>query len=232
MKFLTQEDKDGGPYYRIENSTLSFGVVGLSDALRVLEGADISNSSARKFGHQIMRYINDYAKKLSNDTGYRWTVLQTPAEATAGKFAREDRRRFGNRAPVHGKTKAFYYTNSTHTDVDKPVLVTERIGIEHNFHRETNGGHIMHLWFGESYSDPQALGSFTRKIYDKSNAGFWTYTSAFSVCKDENKLLKGIHERCDCGAETEVYDRITGYLQRVDGWNAAKQQEFKDRRRY
>jgi len=232
MKFLTQKGSDGSEYYRIDNSTLSFGIVGLSDALRVLFGTDITNKKARKHGHEIMGYINDYTKQLVEETGYRWTVLQTPAEATAGKFAREDRRRFGNRAPVHGARGAYYYTNSTHTDVDSGILLPERIGVEHNFHGETSGGHIMHLWFGEGYSDPKALESLTEKIYKNSNAGFWTYTSAFSVCTMENKLLKGIHEQCECGAPVEVYDRITGYLQRVDGWNNSKQQEFKDRRRY
>lgn len=232
MKFLTQKGADGDEYYRIDNSTLSFGVVGLSDALRVLTGMDICNNKSRKLGHQIMRYINDYAKQLTEETGFRWTVLQTPAEATAGKFAREDRRRFGNRAPVHGERGGYYYTNSTHVDVDSPILLPERVRTEHNFHNETNGGHIMHLWLGESYSDPKALESLTRKIYKNSNAGFWTYTTAFSVCTKENKMLKGIHEQCECGAPVEVYDRITGYLQRVSGYNNAKQSEFKDRKRY
>ena len=35
-----------------------------------------------------------------------------------------------------------------------------------------------------------------------------------------------------CGAETEVYSRITGYYRPVKNWNAGKSQEFKDRRTY
>ena len=35
-----------------------------------------------------------------------------------------------------------------------------------------------------------------------------------------------------CGADTEVYSRITGYYRPVKNWNAGKTQEFKDRRTY
>ena len=105
-------------YYNVDSATLSFGIVGLSDALVLLTGEGLENSNARKVGHEIMQFINGYAKRLQNETGYRWTVLQSPAESTAGRFATEDRRKYGKRAPVHGTTGGYYYTNSTHVDVD------------------------------------------------------------------------------------------------------------------
>ena len=36
----------------------------------------------------------------------------------------------------------------------------------------------------------------------------------------------------DCGAETEVYSRITGYYRPVQNWNDGKSQEYKDRKEY
>ena len=37
----------------------------------------------------------------------------------------------------------------------------------------------------------------------------------------------------DCGNHVvEILSRVTGYLSGVSGWNAAKQQEYKDRNRY
>lgn len=237
LKFLTQGDKHTNKpeesYYRIDNATLSFGVVGLSDALRILTGADITNKSSRKMGHEIMAFINDYIKRCQNETGYRWTVLQTPAEATAGKFATMDKRVYPSRAPVHGKRGGYYYTNSTHVDVDSEILLPGRIKAEQNFHQQTAGGHIFHGFFGESYFNPSSVQSLTKNIFDKGNLGFWTYTAAYSICTVENSLHPGIFENCPmCGADVEVYDRITGYMQRVSGWNKAKQSEFEDRRRY
>ena len=232
MPFLSQEDKDGNRYYGVEHATLSFGVVGLSDALVVLTGAGLENKASRKLGHQIMQYINDYAKVLTNETGDRWTVLQSPAESTAGRFAMEDKRKYGKRAPVHGATGGYYYTNSTHVDVDTGLNIIQKIQAEQNFHKETSGGHIFHGYLGERWS-PGSIRSFTEKCLDNSNMGFWTTTSVYSVCPRENILIPSAQFECPtCGSETEVYDRITGYMQRVSGWNKSKQEEYKDRRRY
>lgn len=35
-----------------------------------------------------------------------------------------------------------------------------------------------------------------------------------------------------CGAETEVYSRVTGYFRPVKNWNRGKREEFKDRKPY
>ena len=35
-----------------------------------------------------------------------------------------------------------------------------------------------------------------------------------------------------CGAETEVYSRVTGYFRPVKNWNRGKRQEFRDRKPY
>ncbi len=35
-----------------------------------------------------------------------------------------------------------------------------------------------------------------------------------------------------CGAETEVYSRVTGYFRPVKNWNRGKREEFRDRKAY
>ena len=35
-----------------------------------------------------------------------------------------------------------------------------------------------------------------------------------------------------CGAETEVYSRVTGYFRPVKNWNRGKREEFKNRKTY
>lgn len=233
MKFLTQKDIEGdnSEYYRIDNATLSFGVVGLSDALSVLYGTDITNNRARKHGHEIMRYINDTIKNLSEETGYRWTVLSSPAESTAGKFATEDKRRYPSRAPIHGVRGGYYYTNGCSVDVESDANIIQRIQCENNFHGQTGGGHIFNGFLGESWSDPKALESLTKKIYKNSNLGFWAYSGAYSICHKEMKMIHGAYEECpDCGSTTDMYSRITGYMQRIGGWNNHKKAEFEDRK--
>lgn len=43
-----------------------------------------------------------------------------------------------------------------------------------------------------------------------------------------------MEEKCNkCGSKNiQIWSRITGYYQNVNGWNKAKLQELKDRRKY
>ena len=241
LPFLDQ-DVDGEPYYRIDNSTLSFGYVGLNEMLLALFGEGIENPDANKFGVKCLEYVNERANQLKDDTGLRWSVIQTPAESTAYRFATLDKKQFGDKAIVQGSADASYYTNSSHVPVDTQGSLIDKIKIEEKYHSLTPGGHIFHAFMGESYSDPDSLMSLTNKIAKKSDIGFWAYSSALSFCLKCKTLMKGLNNTCPTCGETEDvewYDRITGYIQQVGraksasgGWNAGKRQELIDRRRF
>ncbi|MGZ7159246.1 MAG: anaerobic ribonucleoside-triphosphate reductase [Methanobacterium sp.] len=241
LPFLSQKNDDE-MYYRIENSTLSFGFVGLNEMLLSLLGAGIEDEDSNKFGLKVLDYINDRANKLKEETGLRWSVLQTPAESTAYRFAMLDMEKYGDKIIAQGDDKTAYYTNSSHVPVNSDVLLPEKIKIEEKYHSKTLGGHIFHAFMGESYSDPDSLMSLTDKIAHKSDIGFWAYSSALSFCIKCKTLMKGLQDTCaTCGETTEVewYDRITGYVQQVGrsksasgGWNPGKMQELRDRKRF
>lgn len=241
LPFLKQ-DVGGDTYYRIRNSTLSFGYVGINEMLLSLFGKGIDDPDANKFGIKVLEYINDRAKKLKEETGLRWTVLQTPAESTAYRFATLDKEQFGDKVIVQGESNANYYTNSSHVPVNSDISLIDKIKTEEQYHSLTAGGHIFHAFMGESYSDPDSLMSLTNKIAKKSDIGFWAYSSALSFCLNCKTLMKGLNTQCPtCGEKEDVewYDRITGYVQQVGraksssgGWNAGKRQELIDRRRF
>ncbi len=241
LPFLTQE-MEGERYYSIDNSTLSFGFVGLNEMLMAHCGEGIENKDAHKFGLKVIKYMNQRASELKDDTGLRWSVLQTPAESTAYRFAMLDWEKFKDKVIVQGDAEASYYTNSSHVPVNSDVLLPEKIKIEEKFHPLTLGGHIFHAFMGEAYSQPDSLMSLTNKIARKSDLGFWAYSSALSFCIKCKTLMKGLQDSCaTCGEQTEVewYDRITGYVQQVGrsksasgGWNPGKMRELMDRKRY
>ena len=207
-----------------------------------LFGKGIKDKDANKFGVKCIEYLNERADKLKEETGLRWSVLQTPAESTAYRFATLDKEQFGDQAIVQGDGSANYYTNSSHVPVNTDVSLIDKIKIEEQYHSLTPGGHIFHAFMGESYSDPDSLMSLTNKIAKKSDIGFWAYSSALSFCLNCKTLMKGLNNKCPtCGESEDVewYDRITGYVQQVGraksssgGWNPGKRQELIDRRRF
>ena len=241
LPFLSQEAGDE-MYYRIDNSTMSFGFVGLNEMLLSALGAGIEDKDANKFGLKVIQYMNDRAAELKAETDLRWTILQTPAESTAYRFATLDQEKYKDKIIANGDEKTAYYTNSSHVPVNSDVLLPEKIKIEEQYHSKTLGGHIFHAFMGESYSDPESLMGLTNKIAKKSDIGFWAYSSALSFCIKCKTLMKGLQDTCGtCGETTEVewYDRITGYVQQVGhsksasgGWNPGKMQELMDRKRF
>ncbi|RAP49241.1 MAG: anaerobic ribonucleoside triphosphate reductase, partial [Methanosphaera sp. rholeuAM270] len=201
-----------------------------------------ADPESNKLGHKVIDYINNKINTLKSETPYRWSIIQTPAESTAYRFATIDKKMYPKQTICNGENGAYYYTNSNHLPVDTSLSLPEKIKIESEYHPKTGGGHIFHAFMGESYSDPESLRSLTNKICHNSDIGFWAYSSALSYCNKCGTLMKGLQEKCThCGETREVewYDRITGYVQQVGhsksasgGWNAGKKQELIDRRRF
>ena len=131
LPFLTQET-DGERYYRVDNATLSFGFVGLNEMLLAHCDAGIEDNDSRKLGLKVLEYMNKRADELKNDTGYRWSVLQTPAESTAYRFATLDREKFGEQTVTQGDDQAAYYTNSSHVPVNSEVNLPRKSALRRN----------------------------------------------------------------------------------------------------
>ena len=241
MRFLSQEDVNGEPYYRIDNTTLSFGFVGLNETLMMMGYEDGLLSDEGK-GKEILKHFNDYAKDLAEETGYRWTIIATPAESTAHRFATIDRELYGDSIICNGEEGCYYYTNSSHVPVDCDILLPDRMRLESPYHAQTTGGNIFHAWLGEAHPNPEVLMLMTQRICENSDIGFFAYSGAFSFCFDCEHLMQGVEYNClecGCGDGVEIFDRITGYTQAIGnknkaqgGWNAGKRAEFRDRKRY
>ena len=78
------------------------------------------------------------------------------------------------------------------------------------------------------------LSTIKEKYFSKSDL-----KSKFAIKYSEKTIDNALHfledEEFIGGREVqnlEYYSRITGYYQKVSGWNAGKLQEFKDRIRY
>lgn len=248
LPFLSQDgvDEHGrrGMYYRFDDLTHTLGFVGLNEYVKHITGADL-HSGGYNVGLSCVKHMREWADRLADETGWRWTLTQTPAETTAGRFALLDMQEYGDRAIVNGdrKSGAVYYTNSSHLKVDAPTPIYERAKLEGKFHPLCNGGHIAHFFLGEGYPDPEALLSLTEKLCRNTDAGLFDYTKDLSVCKNCATTTGGLVDKCPTcgatGASLEYYSRITGYCQRIGtgsnqtgGWNAYKQAELRDRHRH
>ncbi len=235
LPFLSQKF-DGEEYYRLENTTKTLGYCGLTEAAFVHCGGHLHESKdSQVFGEKVIKTMRAHADEAARQTGLRFSVIASPAETCAARLAKLDILRLGAENCCFAGTKeAPYYTNSHMVRMDAAIPLADKIAIEEAYHPLTNGGHITHIWLGESAPSAESLLEMSKKICKNTNIGFFAYTRDYSVCNSCNSFEYGLLNSCvNCkGEDLSRYSRITGYYQRVEGWNPSKRQELKDRYRY
>ena len=69
-----------------------------------------------------------------------------------------------------------------------------------------------------------------RKVTANFRLPYITLSPSFSICPSHG-YIAGEHFKCPrCGASSEVYSRIVGYMRPVSQWNNGKRAEFDDRK--
>jgi len=257
MPFATQQPRDpstgekGSIAVGLDGLVYTIGVVGVNEMAQFHTGKQMHESKeAWRLAVRAMTEMEIYAKKLSQQHGMTIALARTPAETTAQRFAvsdliHEEFRDCAERV-VKGNLDAVknniqrtrdlpvYYTNGTHLPPSADVSISERAKLEHVFFPIVDGGNIFHIFMGEATPDPKGLMDFGLRLARETQIGYFTFTKDMTVCLGCSQVSGGLKERCpNCGSEeVDHISRITGYLQAVSGWNSAKRQELKDRKRY
>lgn len=257
MPFATQQPRDpqsgekGCVAVGLEGLVYTIGVVGVNEMVEFHTGKQMHESKvAWKLAVRAMTEMEIYAKKLSMQHGMTIALARTPAETTAQRFAvsdliHEEYRDCAEKVVkgdlaavkknVH-KTRDLpvYYTNGTHLPPSADVTIFERAKLEHVFFPIVDGGNIFHIFMGEATPDPQGLMDFGMRLARETQIGYFTFSRDMTVCLGCSQVSGGLEDECpSCGSsDVDHISRITGYLQAVSGWNSAKRQELKDRKRY
>ncbi|WP_242359951.1 ribonucleoside triphosphate reductase [Anaeromyxobacter sp. SG17] len=220
-----------GSYWRNHFSTI--GLVGLAEAADNLLDTTLASGPGRAFGLRVLDHMRARLEQYQAETGSRFNLEATPAEATSYRLARLDKARHpgircaNEDAAVRGA--APYYTNSSQLPVDASDDVFAVLDHQDDFQARYTGGTVQHVFVGEAIDDPSTVKRFVRTVCERYRLPYFTVTPTFSVC-GEHGYLAGEHPTCPrCGAAAEVYSRIVGYLRPLQQWNAGKQAEFERR---
>jgi len=223
--YLRNVEKRFGTYWNNHFSTI--GLIGMNEACQALLGKDIGTPTGRDFGVRVLDFMRGELVRFQQETGNLYNLEATPAEGAAYRLARLDRKRGGGDEP-----SPLYYTNSTQLPVNYSDDIFEVLELQDELQTRYTGGTVLHVYLGEAVADPEAVKRFVRAVCARYRLPYFTLTPSFSVCPHHG-YLRGEVARCpECGAPTEVYSRVVGYLRPVEQWNRGKQAEFADRTRF
>ncbi|MDD4797799.1 MAG: ribonucleoside triphosphate reductase, partial [Eubacteriales bacterium] len=218
-----------GKYWYNHFNTI--GIVGMNEALMNFIGKDLTTPEGQQTAVEIMDYLRGLLVEIQEETGNFYNLEASPAEGTSYRLALADRKRYPDIIAA-GTADAPYYTNSTLLPVGYTQDIFETLDLQDELQSMYTGGTVLHLYLGERIRDVDVAKKLIRKIFTNYKLPYISLTPTFSVCGSHG-YIAGEHFSCpQCGAETEVWSRVTGYLRPVKNYNKGKQQEYKDRVKY
>lgn len=215
----------------LKHGTLGVGFIGLAECLIALCGHHHGESAeAQKLGLNIITFMRDKTKELSDKYDLNYSLFSTPAEGLSGKFTKKDRKKYG---VVPGVTDKDYYTNSNHIPVYYKCSADFKARIEAPYHDLTRGGHIFYVELdGDATHNVEAVEQIV-ELMDKYNIGYGSINHNRNRCLDcSYEDASANLEVCPvCGSNNiDKLQRITGYLVgTTDRWNSGKLAELHDR---
>lgn len=228
------EGMDGKPYIRVEQISWLMGIVGLNECVKNLIGQELHESDeAYLKGLEIISFMNQKTKEMSKKYGINIKLEETPAESTAGRFAKLDIKHYGDKAFHKENEFGVYYSNSIHFAADSDVDYITRLQKQSKFHTLVEAGSMIHIWGGEYSPDAKAIYKLLEDTWYKTKCVQWVLSPEYTCCNDCKKRTNGIHDKCPvCGSENvRGLTRITGYYVFLDKFNSGKRAEFADRKR-
>ncbi len=211
-----------------DNHFNTIGITGMNECLLNFIGEDITTKKGQEFSIKILNHLRSKMQDYQEETGNIYNLEATPAESTATRFAKMDKKRFpeiitaGKECPI--------YTNSSQIPVEYTDDIFKVVELQDELQSLYTGGTVLHFYLGERIDDIEVAKSLIRKIFETSKMPYISLTPTFSVCS-EHGYLSGEHFTCPhCSNKTEVWSRVVGYLRCIEDFNDSKHEEYMRRK--
>ena len=215
------------------NHFSTIGLVGMNEAglnAKWLK-KDMTHKETQEWSKKVLNHMRDRLSDYQEEYGDLYNLEATPAESTSYRLAKHDVKRYPGiiTANMDGTP---YYTNSSHLPVGYTADIFEALDIQDGLQTLYTSGTVFHAFLGEKMPTWKSAAELVRKIAENYELPYYTLSPTYSVCR-QHGYISGEHFTCpECGNNTEVYSRITGYYRPVQNWNDGKTQEYKDRKVY
>ncbi len=213
----------------LKNHFSTIGIVGMNEMCENFfgEGIDITTSEGKAFAIEVGNFIRNKLIEFQEETGNLYNFEATPAESTCYRLAKKDREEFDD-IITRGTKEAPYYTNSCHIPVSKVESIQQVFDHQDDLQTLFTGGTVIHLFMNGAISGEQAK-SIIKTVCTKYKTPYISISPLNRYCPEHGYVEERVDNCPKCGKPVEKYQRITGYLRKVEYFNEGKKSEFKDR---
>ena len=216
------------------NHFSTIGLIGMNEVGLNVKwiGKDMTHPETQEFTKKVLNHMRDRLSDYQELYGDLYNLEATPAESTTYRLAKHDKKHYPDIITAGKPGDTPYYTNSSHLPVDFTADIFEALDIQDELQTLYTSGTVFHAFLGEKLPDWEAAAKLVRTIAENYKLPYYTMSPVYSICKTHGYIAGEVYTCPHCGANTEVYSRITGYYRPVQNWNAGKSQEYKNRVNY
>lgn len=216
------------------NHFSTIGLVGMNEACLNARWIkeDLTHEKSIQFTKDVLNHMRSRLSDYQELYGDLYNLEATPAESTAYRLAKHDKKAYPDIITANDKGGVPYYTNSSHLPVGYTEDIFKALDIQDGLQTLYTSGTVFHAFLGQKLPSWESCMNLVRKIAENYHIPYYTMSPTYSVCKDHG-YLDGEQYVCPiCGQKTEVYSRITGYYRPIQNWNDGKSAEYRDRKEY
>lgn len=217
-------------YLKDGYSTISLGYIGIYEATKLVKGVSHTTEEGKEFALKIMNKLATTCAKWKEETGLGFGLYGTPAESLCYRFARIDKKRFGD---IKDITDKGYYTNSYHVDVRENIDAMSKFLFESQFQKLSSGGAISYVEIPNLTKNLDAIEDVVKFMYDHIQyAEFNTKSDYCYICGFDEEIIINSDGAWECPqcknkdhGKMNVTRRTCGYLGE-NFWNEGKTKEI------
>ena len=180
-----------------KNHFSTIGVNGINEMIRNFtnDEFDIADPRGEEFALEILEYIRNRMRDFQEETGNLYNLEATPAEGTTYRFAKEDKKAFGDDIIQAGHGENIYYTNSSQLPASYTANPFEALNLQDNLQCKYTGGTVLHLYMTERLKSAETCKALIKTVLTNYKLPYVTITPLFSVCP-KHGYINGEHEFC------------------------------------
>ena len=212
----------------LSNHFSTIGVVGLNEMCENFNGKNILTEEGIEFSIEVCNFIRDELLKFQEETGSLYNFEATPAESTCYRLAKNDVEQFED-IITRGTRDYPYYTNSCHIPPNEVESLNQLFDHQNKLQVLFTGGTVVHIYCDAAISGEKAK-HIVKTVCEKYRTPYVSISPLNRYCNTHGYVKEKVEECPICGEKLDLYQRITGYLRKVEFFNEGKKSEFRDRK--
>ena len=166
-----------------DNHFSTIGLIGMNEVglNAAWLGKDVTFPDTQAFAKEVLNYMRNRLSDYQEKYGDLYNLEATPAESTAYRLAKHDKKNYPDIVTANEASGVPYYTNSSHLPVGFTEDIFEALDIQDRLQTLYTSGTVFHAFLGEKMPDWRAAAALVRNVAEHYTLPYYTLSPTYSI---------------------------------------------------